>query len=565
MKRFLLLGFFLFLSVNCHATEDQGKLSDAQVKHIGIYCKVWGFLKYYHPAVTDGNINWDSTFIRIYPSIRDAKSDLDFKKPLMDLYQSAERARDKNMHPTTSPRSDDEISIVQFGWLEDAPTLGDELSKALQKIRREFKPTNCHYIAPMTGASNPDFTMDKEFTEPRNDYPDEPLRALAASRFWNAINYFAPNKDLIGFPWDSALFRYVPAIVAARDTLSYQMNALLLYKSINDGHASTNAPWAGEYLGMAWLPLAVSDIEGKPVITGSFDYPTENSDSILSSLGIHRGDIIVKINGNDADSLRKSRLPYVPGSNDAGKMRNATLYLLRGKPGQNAILTLASPSGVREVTVPFSMHAVSDPWHTQDRSGVWKILPGNIGYVNMGILNVGQVPEMMKDLANTKGIVFDVRNYPHGSMYAIGEYLGKKKPFVYFTIPDVTNPGYLFKSDKNMMECGGEERYHGKIAILANEKTQSHAEFTIMSFQVVPGAKTFGSQTAGADGNISTIPLPGGVNTIFTGLGVFYPDGRRTQQVGIKIDYEVKPTIKGIREGKDEVLERAVRYINTGS
>jgi C-terminal processing protease CtpA/Prc len=107
--------------------------------------------------------------------------------------------------------------------------------------------------------------------------------------------------------------------------------------------------------------------------------------------------------------------------------------------------------------------------------------------------------------------------------------------------------------------------YDGKVMILANEQTQSHAEFTIMSFQTVPGAKTFGSQTAGADGNISTIYLPCGVTTIFTGLGVFYPDGTPTQRVGIKIDYQVKPTMKGIREGRDEVLERAIRYINTGS
>ena len=54
---------------------------------------------------------------------------------------------------------------------------------------------------------------------------------------------------------------------------------------------------------------------------------------------------------------------------------------------------------------------------------------------------------------------------------------------------------------------------------------------------------------------------PGGITTTFTGAGVYYPDGRETQRVGIVPDIVVKPTIKGIREGKDEVMERAIELI----
>ena len=67
--------------------------------------------------------------------------------------------------------------------------------------------------------------------------------------------------------------------------------------------------------------------------------------------------------------------------------------------------------------------------------------------------------------------------------------------------------------------------------------------------------------TAGADGNVSSIPLPGGLNTMISGIGVFYPDKRPTQRVGIIPDREVKPTIAGIRAGRDEVLEAGIRQI----
>ena len=45
------------------------------------------------------------------------------------------------------------------------------------------------------------------------------------------------------------------------------------------------------------------------------------------------------------------------------------------------------------------------------------------------------------------------------------------------------------------------------------------------------------------------------------GPGVYYPDGRETQRIGIVPDLEVRPTIAGIRAGRDEVLEAAVRKV----
>ncbi|MBK7702455.1 MAG: hypothetical protein IPI34_05915 [bacterium] len=70
-----------------------------------------------------------------------------------------------------------------------------------------------------------------------------------------------------------------------------------------------------------------------------------------------------------------------------------------------------------------------------------------------------------------------------------------------------------------------------------------------------------GSTTAGADGNISPIVLPGGLRTMVSGIGVFYPDKTPTQRVGIVPDIVAVPTIAGIREGRDEVLEAGLRYI----
>ncbi len=104
--------------------------------------------------------------------------------------------------------------------------------------------------------------------------------------------------------------------------------------------------------------------------------------------------------------------------------------------------------------------------------------------------------------------------------------------------------------------------YKGKVAILINEMTQSSAEYHAMAFRKAPDAKVFGSQTAGADGNVSYFTLPGKISTQITGLGVYTPEGSETQRIGIIPDVEVKPTVKGIKDNKDEILEKALEWIH---
>lgn len=85
-----------------------------------------------------------------------------------------------------------------------------------------------------------------------------------------------------------------------------------------------------------------------------------------------------------------------------------------------------------------------------------------------------------------------------------------------------------------------------------------------MAYRVHPNAIVIGSITAGADGNISQIYLPGGISTMISGNGIYYPDGRETKRIGIVSDIEVRPTILGLMSGQDEVLNKAIEIIRNG-
>lgn len=212
------------------------------------------------------------------------------------------------------------------------------------------------------------------------------------------------------------------------------------------------------------------------------------------------------------------------------------------------------------------------------------------------------IPDHVVQARNTKGWIIDLRNYPSEFVvFSIGsQFVGRPTDFVRFTHGDLTEPGrFVFtppialsprppglrssawpasamdlgkttfadrpdfpntppKPDESTFQPRA--AYPGKVVVLVDEVTQSAAEYTAMALRAA-GAVIVGSTTAGADGNVSNIPLPGGLRTMISGIGIFYPDKRPTQRVGIVPDIEAKPTLAGVRAGRDEVLEAGLRHI----
>ncbi|MNQ98902.1 Peptidase family S41 [compost metagenome] len=177
-----------------------------------------------------------------------------------------------------------------------------------------------------------------------------------------------------------------------------------------------------------------------------------------------------------------------------------------------------------------------------------------------------EVPEMMEKLKNTQAIIFDVRNRPTYTDFLVSEYLNPEpKPILRLLYQDLSYPGrYYFNNE--MEECGkiNPEYYKGKVVVLVGAGTHSFGEQTAMSLQTAPNATVVGSQTSGADGPNYYFTIIKGFDSSFTSAGVFYPNKKETQRIGIVPDIEVKPTIVGAQQGKDEVLERAVLFAKNG-
>lgn len=136
------------------------------------------------------------------------------------------------------------------------------------------------------------------------------------------------------------------------------------------------------------------------------------------------------------------------------------------------------------------------------------------------------------------------------------------------TRPDFSHPGAFIYEIANkgtsyaMVGKSQPTCYRGKIILLVDERTQSAGEWACMTLQTAENVTVIGSQTAGADGNVTRTVLPGGYRINFSGLGIYYPDGRETQRRGIKLDIHSSYKISDIANGRDPLIEKALKYLN---
>jgi C-terminal processing protease CtpA/Prc len=189
------------------------------------------------------------------------------------------------------------------------------------------------------------------------------------------------------------------------------------------------------------------------------------------------------------------------------------------------------------------------------------MLSDSVAYLKLSSVVAADASSYIRQAQGVSVLVIDIRNYPSEFVvFALGGHLvAGPEAFARFTRADPANPG-AFLWTEPVTHYPSEPTFTGKVVILIDEVTQSQAEYTTMAFRVAPDAVVVGSTTAGADGNVSRIPLPGDVESMISGIGVFYPDRTPTQRIGIVPDLFVRPTVEGLRAGRDEVLEAGVSY-----
>jgi C-terminal processing protease CtpA/Prc len=520
-------------------------LSEVQTQNLYTLGKVWGFLKYHHPTVTAGRRNWDSELFQVLPVILAAtgrtEANLVMSKWIGALGPPGPCG------PCAVLPSLDLALKPDLAWIRDELTLGPELSGQLKAIYDNRRPNQQFYVSEGDSVRNPVFANERAY-----DRLDAGFQILALYRFWNIIEYWSPYRSVIGESWDNVLLQFIPKLALFKTRTEYENMLQQLLARVNDGHIHLAGSLRPESLCLP--PARVRFVQGKAVV--------DRVSQAAPQDGLRPGDIVLEVDGKPVESLVVERSPFYSASNDAGRLRDLASLITGGACGPMALRVLrgGAASSISTVRQPIDprVHGLA-----HERPGpAFQMLSPEVAYLKLSLAKAADVPTYLESAAHASGLIIDMRSYPSENLlYALGGHLvDSPTAFARITSMDLSNPGAFYWREPYPIPVR-DPVYPGKVVLLVDEGTQSAAEFETMGFRASPRAMVIGSMTAGADGDVSELPLPGGKTTHFSGLGIFYPDGKPTQRSGISLDLEVKPTIEGVAAGRDEVLEAAIRAV----
>jgi hypothetical protein len=374
-----------------------------------------------------------------------------------------------------------------------------------------------------------------------------------------ALREFFPYFSVVGDTIDARLVETIDALGATAPDRMTTLNALRRFgNAISDGHQfdfDYAPPTTAGY-----LPILVEDIAGEPVVRRSL------------AVGIAPGDTITSIGGVPAAQWYATELARTSAATDGYRFNIATRrYTTLTGPIQ---LGLRDPDG-NEKTIMFQPQPLSD-WtalgfapSARSAGPLTDLGAPDLYYINLdgGVLtSTADYDAALTAAASAKGLVIDMRGYPGIDHYHVAETLiqsGFSSPV--FHVPHYRGPDVeSFDDDTTQLSPVASPSFSGPIVLLVGHATVSAAEnFSIMLVDA-QRVKVMGRRSAGTNGNITGVQLPGSFGFSFTGMEVLHADAAMSQFHGIGIvpDKETVLTAKAFRDGHDPELEEAVAWLS---
>ncbi|WP_069661337.1 S41 family peptidase [Arcticibacter eurypsychrophilus] len=371
---------------------------------------------------------------------------------------------------------------------------------------------------------------------------------------WNVLRHFFPYwEDAKTTPEKMLRDSFLKAFTD-KAALDFYQTLKIMGEKLNDGHVFANLTDPTNQEGDASVPLIFSKAENKIVLSSILD-------SSLNNI-IAPGDLVESIDGSPSNSFLSLLENTISGSRQWKEHK--ALFTLTNGPKNTFQELIINHKGKR-----VSLKLKRTLPGVEYRNGSYRQIPRknglvqpNIYYFNLSADSIiDQVNRFEDKLIGAKAIIFDLRGYPQADIYPIISHLTNKKIVSRpFHTPKIIYPDYTqvnYQTDSVVVNPV-EKRYKGKVFFLTDASAMSYSESFLGVVKDFNLGTLVGSATAGTNGNINTIYLPGRYSMSFSGSLVTNNDGSKHHLIGIVPDIKVERTIKGIMQQRDEVFEAAL-------
>ena len=514
----------------------------AQIASIGQVSRIWGFVKYHHPAFSSDEFSADAEYFKLMNRVLQAPDSMrnGIFLDWIDTLGPFELRKDVK---------DASLEVFNdFRWIADTQIFGQPLVRKLLEVRQADSRKN-NYVKQTP--------VNVSYLEPvYEDLPSEDVayRLLGVAKFWNAIDSYSPNRNLTDRPWEEVLDDYI-ALAFDRSVGFSELYSRLVVE-LCDTHVNT---WVIPIFGGRFVPLMCRFAEERLFV---------NDTCSLVANDFQIGDEILRIDSVRPIDRLSEMAAYSSHSNRASLLRDGSYATLLTEQDEVQV-EYCRDGEIHTVIVPSVdsekfIYRVYNHLYASGESTFKEVADG-VGCIQISSLTCDDEDEMEKFLSKYGKVIIDLRGYP--AEYAVIHrllpkyFFAESRTALQTLLPQADRPGtYVREDSKTLATSDPAKLFKGQVVLLLDACTQSMAEYFTMFLQTIPGVVTMGSQTAGADGNVTRITLPYAWFNL-TGLGVLYPDGTNAQRKGVKIDVVVEPSAESLLHGEDEQLHAAIDYL----
>jgi hypothetical protein len=572
--------------------EPARRLSPQGLQNLEAFARLLGYVRFFHPSDQAAAAAWNQVAIAGVQRIEDAASPADLALSLQGFFQP--------LAPTLRVYLDDARPAVPGELLPPAGTaspegtywhhIGVQLPATLPftyfSRRLDWAgappaatglplPANpqevslargVRAILPLTlykgaGSTIPSLSSPA----PAPDKPagwtpsgnDRATRLAGVALAWTVLQHFYPYFDVVQADWPAELERALLSAAQDADERAFVDTLRRLMAALDDGHARVTHPsWALSHQ----LPLTWTWLDNQLVVTWAD--PT-------GAPGLAAGDIVLSLNGRPTEQVYRRELALAPGATPQHLRWRAVHIMLLGPENEEVRLrVLKAHGGTEEVTVrrTYFVGGPGGVFLVEPRPPqIAEVRPG-IFYVDLDRITDDDFLNALDQLSTARGIVFDLREYPWNmdwytplDFLATADYQPAR-----FDIPVVHRPdrqGWTYLR-RSFTEPPAEPHLAARVAFITSGAAVSFAESYMGMVESYHFGEIVGETTAGTNGAINYISLPGGYTLRFTGMRVTKHDGSQHHGVGIHPTVPVERTYEGIAAGRDEYLEKAIEVVS---
>ena len=366
------------------------------------------------------------------------------------------------------------------------------------------------------------------------------------------MQHFYPYFDVVKSDWPAELRRALTSAATDLTEVAFTLTLRRLVAALHDGHGYVSGHEPISY----FPPCGWDWIENQLVVTRT---------AANGATDLKPGDVVSKVNGVPAADAIAAREEFLSSATPQLKRHRSLPQLAAGPKDSEVTLEILRPMGKTEkITVRRTLDGEAYGQLDATRPAqVAEIKPG-IFYVDLERIKDKGFAEALPQLEKAKGIIFDMRGYPGQlSSSAIGHLTDKPVTCAQWHIPITLYPDrqHVTFAFSNWEVAPKKPRFSAKVAFLTDGRAISYAETWMGIIEHYRLAAIVGTPTAGTNGNVNPVSLPGGYQVMWTGMKVLKHDGSPHHGVGILPTEPVQRTIKGIAEGRDEILERAIEVV----